>query len=198
MPRETRTITRDDIMPMEAFETIRAEKRQDNVIRKRFRRVALGPHATIIFENWDSMWWQVHEMLRVEKGGDAQIDDELAAYNPMIPDGGELTACLFFEVDDPVKRAAFLGQLGGVEDHIFIQLGDQRVCAMPEGDTPRTNADGKASAVHFLHFPFTPQQVAAWRGGNDTAMVGIDHTAYGHMAMLSGELRRELARDFAM
>lgn len=196
MPRDTRTITPGDIMPLDQFETIRAEKRQDNLIRKRFRRVAIGPHATIIFENWDSMWWQVQEMLRVEKGGEAQIADELAAYNPMIPDGAELTACLFFEVDDPVKRAAFLGKLGGVEDHIFLAIGEHRIAAVPEGDTPRTNADGKASAVHFLHFPFTPEQIAAWRSGDGSAMVGIDHGAYGHIAMLSCELRSELARDF--
>jgi hypothetical protein len=197
MPRDTRTITPGDIMSLDQFETIRAEKRQDNLIRKRFRRVAIGLHATIIFENWDSMWWQVQEMLRVEKGGEAQIADELAAYNPMIPDGRELTACLFFEVDDPVKRAAFLGRLGGVEDHIFLAIGEHRIAAVPEGDTPRTNADGKASAVHFLHFPFTPEQIAAWRSGDGSAMVGIDHGAYGHIAMLNAELRAELARDFA-
>ena len=197
MPRDTRTITPGDIMSLDQFETIRAEKRQDNLIRKRFRRVAIGLHATIIFENWDSMWWQVQEMLRVEKGGEAQIADELAAYNPMIPDGRELTACLFFEVDDPVKRAAFLGRLDGVEDHIFLAIGEHRIAAVPEGDTPRTNADGKASAVHFLHFPFTPEQIAAWRSGDGSAMVGIDHGAYGHIAMLNAELRAELARDFA-
>lgn len=202
MPRDTRTITREDIMPLDAFETIRAEKRQDNLIRKRFRRLAIGPFATIIFENWDSMWWQVHEMLRVEKGGEAQIGDELSAYNPMVPAGQELTATLFFEIDDPVKRAAFLGQLGGVEGHIFIQIGDHRINAVSEGDTPRTNADGKASAVHFLHFPFTPEQIAAFSSGlshsqASAAMVGIDHPAYGHIALIGADLRSELARDFA-
>ena len=197
MPRDTRTITPEDILSLEAFETIRAEKRQDNLLRKRFRRLPIGPAATIIFENWDSMWWQVQEMLRVEKGGEEQLADELAAYNPMIPNGMELTACLFFEVDDPVKRAAFLSQLGGVEDHIFIQVGNDRVGAVPEGDVERTNEAGKASAVHFLHFPMTADQIADWRSGQGTVLVGIDHPSYGHIALLTAEVRSELARDFA-
>lgn len=197
MPRESRTITRDDIMPLDIFETIRPEKRQDSLLRKKFRRLAIGPAATIIFENWDSMWWQVHEMLRIEKGGENQIADELAAYNPMIPDGHELTATLLFEVDDPAKRAQFLSTIGGVEDHIFIEVGGHRVRAEPEGDVERTREDGKASAVHFLHFRFDDAAVAAFRGGEGAAMVGIDHPAYGHIAMIGAETRRELARDFA-
>lgn len=197
MPRNTRTITRADIMPLDQYETIRPEKRQDNLLRKQFRRMAIGPAATIIFENWDSMWWQIHEMLRIEKGGEDQIDDELAAYNPMVPDGRELTATLLFEVDDPVKRAAFLARLGGVEDHIFIQVGDRRIAARPEGDVERTRDDGKASAVHFLHFAFDDAAIAAWREGQVPVVVGIDHPAYGHLAMVGAEARRELARDFA-
>lgn len=197
MPRDTRTITADDILPLDQFETIRAEKRQDNLLRKRFRRMAIGPHATIMFENWDSMWWQVQEMLRIEKGGDEQLVDELAAYNPMIPDGRELTATLMFEVDDPVKRTAFLSSIGGVEDHIFIQVGDVRSTAVPEGDVERTNDAGKASAVHFLHFKFTEDQIAAWRSGVGNVLVGIDHPKYGHIAMIGADVRAELARDFA-
>lgn len=198
MPRETRTITADDIMPLDLFETIRPEKRQDNLLRKKFRRLAIGPHATIIFENWDSMWWQVQEMLRVEKGGAEQLADELAAYNPMIPNGRELTACLFFEIDDPVKRSAFLNQIGGVDAHIFLQIGGARVNAVAEGDVERTNDAGKASAVHFLHFPMDVAQIAAWRDGvTGPVLVGIDHPGYGHIAMIGDDVRRELARDFA-
>lgn len=197
MPRDTCTITRDDIMPLDVFETIRPEKRQDNLLRKKYRRLGIGPHATIIFENWDSMWWQVQEMLRIEKGGEEQIADELAAYNPMIPDGRELTATLLFEIDDPVMRAAFLGRIGGVEDHIFIQVGEHRIGAEPEGDVERTRDDGKASSVQFLHFRFSDAAIAAWKSGEGSATVGIDHPAYGHIAMVSADVRRELARDFA-
>jgi hypothetical protein len=197
MPRDTRNITRDDIMPLDQYETIRPEKRQDNVLRKKFRRMSIGPHATIIFENWDSMWWQVHEMLRIEKGGEEQIADELAAYNPMVPDGSELTATLLFEVDDPIRRTAFLKQLGGVEDHIFIDVAGIRVGASPEGDVERTRDDGKASAVQFLHFRFSAEAIARFKRGGGRVTVGIDHPAYGHLAVIGTEARYELGRDFA-
>lgn len=196
MPTHSRSITRDDIMPLALFEDFRAEKRSEILLAKRQRRLAIGPYATIMFESWDSMWWQVMEMLRVEKGGEEQVADELAAYNPMVPNGSELTATLFFEVDDPIRRAALLAALGGVEDHIFIQLGTQRIAAVAEGDVERTNADGKASAVHFLHFPFTDAQIAAWRGGGAAVMVGMDHPCYGHIAAMSATMRAMLARDF--
>ena len=197
MPLDTRTITHDDILPLDVYETIRPEKRQDNVLRKAFRRLSIGPAATIIFENWDSMWWQIHEMLRVEKGGDEQIADELLAYNPMVPDGHELTATLFFEVDDPSKRAVFLAELGGVEDYIFIDVAGTRVAATSEADVERTRQDGKASAVQFLHFPFSAQAIAKFKSNTGTVTVGIDHPSYGHIAVLGAKTRRELAGDFA-
>ena len=197
MPLDTRTITHDDILPLDVYETIRPEKRQDNVLRKAFRRLSIGPAATIIFENWDSMWWQIHEMLRVEKGGDEQIADELLAYNPMVPDGHELTATLFFEVDDPSKRAVFLADLGGVEDYIFIDVAGTRVAATSESDVERTRQDGKASAVQFLHFPFSAQAIAKFKSNTGTVTVGIDHPSYGHIAVLGAKTRRELAGDFA-
>ena len=197
MPLDTRTITHDDILPLDVYETIRPEKRQDNVLRKAFRRLSIGPAATIIFENWDSMWWQIHEMLRVEKGGDEQIADELLAYNPMVPDGHELTATLFFEVDDPSKRAVFLADLGGVEDYIFIDVAGTRVAATSEADVERTRQDGKASAVQFLHFPFSAQAIAKFKSNTGTVTVGIDHPSYGHIAVLGAKARRELAGDFA-
>lgn len=197
MPRDTRTITAEDIMDLGTFETIRPEKREEAILRKRFRRVCVGPHVAVTFENWDSMWLQVQEMLRIEKGGAEQLVDELAAYNPMIPNGRELTCTLMFEIDDPVIRARTLGQLGGVEDHIYLAVGGERIGAVPEGDVERSRPDGKASSVHFLHFPFTDAQVAAWRSGTGQVMLGIDHPHYGHIALLSEDVRRELARDFA-
>src|SRR3546814_12286545 len=100
------------------------------------------------------MWWQVHEMLRIEKGGEEQLKDELAAYNPMIPNGSELTCTLMFEIDDPKVCARILGPLGGVEDHIFLSINGEKIAATPEGDVERRTPEGKASRVHFLHFPF--------------------------------------------
>jgi hypothetical protein len=196
MPRNQRIITRDDIMDLATYETIRAEKREEAILRKRFRRLSVGPHVTVTFENWDSLWLQVQEMLRIEKGGEEQLVDELAAYNPMIPDGSELTCTLMFEIDDPGLRARVLGALGGVEDHIYLTLDGDRIDAIPEGDVARSRADGKASSVHFLHFRFTPDQIARWRSGAGPAMFHIDHPAYGHIALIGEAVRRELARDF--
>jgi hypothetical protein len=108
MPREQRTITAADILPLEQYEQIRKDKKEEAIARKKLTRVSIGPYATALFETWDSMWLQVQEMLRIEKGGDAQVADELAAYDPMVPKGSELTATLLFEVEDAIKRAAFL------------------------------------------------------------------------------------------
>jgi hypothetical protein len=195
MPRNSRQITRTDVMDLAVYETIRPEKREESILRKRFRRLSVGPHCTVTFENWDSLWLQVQEMLRIEKGGEDQIVDELAAYNSMVPNGRELTATLMFEIDDPVVRGRFLGQLGGVEDHIFLSIDGERISAVPEGDTERSTPEGKASAVHFFHFPFTDAQVEKWLSGQGQAMLHIDHPVYGHIAMISEAVRRELGGD---
>lgn len=196
MPRSQRTITADDILAPEQYELIRRDKKQEAIARKKLTRVSVGPHATVLFENWDSMWLQIHEMLRIEKGGADQLVDELSAYDPMVPKGSELTATVLFEVEEPVRRDAFLRTIGGVEDHVSIQVGGHVVKARPEGDVERTReSDGKASAVHFFHFDFTPEAMAAWNDPAVTAMVVIDHPGYGHAALISREAREFLARE---
>jgi Protein of unknown function (DUF3501) len=196
MPRDTRTITPADILPVDQYELIRADKKQEALARKRLTRISVGPHATVLFENWDSMWLQIQEMLRIEKGGDEQLADELAAYDPMVPKGAELTCTLLFEIGDPDRRDAFLRTIGGVEHHIAIQLGEFTIRARPEGDIARTRAsDNKASAVHFLHFEFPPAAIAAWKGGEGSAMLLIDHPNYGHAALIGPESRAFLARE---
>ncbi len=196
MPRETRTISEADILPLAEWSKIRKDHRKSLSERKKSRRVAIGPHAVLLFENWDTMWYQVQEMLWIEKGGAEQLPDELAAYNPMIPQGAELTATLMFGIPDETKRRLILGQLGGVEESISISIGGDRVKAVAETDLDRTTADGKTSSVHFLHFPFTPGQIAAFRAGGDI-LVRIDHPNYGHAAILNDAVRAELAGDFA-
>lgn len=196
MPREKRIITAADILTLDQFEAVRAEKRAEHITRKKLRSFSVGPNARIYFESWDSMWIQIQEMLRIEKGGDEQLADEMAAYNPMIPNGEELTATLMFEEGDPVRRAKFLAKLGGVDQHIFLSIGDEQIAAMPEQDTDRTTASGKASAVQFLHFPMTKSQIALWKSGDSQAMVQIMHPNYGHAAIINAESRAELARDF--
>jgi hypothetical protein len=164
---------------------------------KRLRRVALGPYCTLIFESFETMLFQVQEMLLTEKGGDQQLPDELAAYNPLIPQGDELVATVLFEIDDPNRRARVLAELGDVEDRFFLEIVATRAPGLAEGDIERTREDGKTSSVHFLHFRMTPDQLTAFRDPSVPVRIGCDHPRYAHMATLSPETRAELARDLA-
>lgn len=190
-------ITRADILPLDQYGRERAARRKALVAVKKNRRVPVGPYATFYFESYDTMWQQIHEMLFIEKGGEAQIADELRAYNPLIPKGRELVATVMFEIDDPARRARELGRLGGVEEAMALRFAGHSVAGRPEGDVERTNADGKTSSVHFLHFDFTPEQAAAFRTPGTEVTVGIHHPNYGHMAVMPEAVRMELAGDFA-
>ncbi|MBI1405317.1 MAG: DUF3501 family protein [Caulobacter sp.] len=196
MPVADRTITPADIMPDSEFARVRSERRAALLPTKRLRRVALGPVATAYFECFETMLFQIQEMLLIEKGGAEQLPDELAAYNPLIPQGSELVATIMFEIDDEVRRARVLGELGGVEDRFFIQIGEEKARGLPEGDVERTRDDGKASSVHFIRFPLTPAQKAVFRDPATTISLGCDHERYGHLALLSPATRAELAKDF--
>jgi hypothetical protein len=190
-------ITRADIMPLDEYGRQRAELRRRMVALKRGRRIAVGPHAMLIFENWDTMWFQIQEMLFVEKGGEQQIADELHAYGPLVPNGRELVATLMIEVEDEVRRRRLLAGLGGIEDRVALLIGDERITAVPEMDVERTDASGKTSSVHFLHFPFDDRQAAAFRDGGTRIVVAIEHSQYGHMAVMPDGVRRALAQDLA-
>ena len=197
MPLAKHRITPADLLPDAEFAQVRKARRADLQPAKRLRRIALGPWCTFYFESYETMLFQVQEMLLVEKGGAAQVPDELAAYNPLIPNGAELVATVMFEIDDPVRREAVLGHLGGAEDCFFLQVGDAKVAGVPEGDIQRTREDGKTSAVHFLRFPLTPAHVAVFRDPGTQILIGCAHERYGHLAALSPASRAELARDFA-
>ena len=188
-------LTRDDIMDMAAYGAIRMERRREIVADKKNRRVHIGPHATFYFENYWTMWLQVHEMLYIEKGGEAQIPDELNAYNPLIPKGRELIATVMFEIDDPAKRAAILGELGGVEETFFLSIDGAEVTATAETDVDRSSAEGKASSVQFVHFHLTDDQAAKLKGGAGEVILGIKHPAYSHMTILPPATRAALAGD---
>ena len=190
-------ITRGDIMDMAAYAKIRSERRKAMVDIKKHRRVPIGPHATFYFENYDTMWQQIHEMLFIEKGGEAQIADELAAYNPLVPKGGELVATLMFEIDDERLRKSILGRLGGVEETVFLKFGNHEIIAGAEKDVDRTTADGKASSVQFLHFNFSDREAAAFKTHEGDVMLGIKHENYPHMTLLQRETKAALAADFA-
>lgn len=195
LPPTKRKITKADILPLAEYGRERAALRQNVVAIKRPRRVDVGPVATFYFENYQTMWHQVHEMLFIEKGGDAQIEDELRAYNPLIPNGSELVATVMFEIDDPVRRAATLLKLGGIENHMFLQIGGEKARGVPESDVERTKSDGKTSSVHFAHFPLTAAQKSAFRAPGAQVILGFDHPEYGHMTMLSEQTRAALAAD---
>jgi len=189
-------LTRADIMPMDKYAAIRREKAREIAALKRDRRMEVGPHATFYFESFDTMWRQVHEMLFIEKGGEEQITDELEAYNPLIPNGRELVATLMFEIDDRSRRQRILGQLGGVEETVELRIGDSVVKGEAETDVDRTTADGKASSVHFLHFPFTGEQIEQFRDPKVQVMLGITHRNYEHMAAVPDRVRTALIGDF--
>jgi hypothetical protein len=197
MPASLRQVTRADLMSDTEFAKVRKERRAALLPVKRLRRLELGPSCTIYFECFDTMLFQIQEMLLTEGGGEAQIEDELQAYNPLIPQGSELVATIMFEIDDPVRRANTLARLGGVEDDFFLQIGEERAKGVPEGDVERTREDGKASSVHFLRFPLTADQIAVFRDPKTAILIGCSHPAYTHMAGLSPATRAELSRDFA-
>lgn len=194
---DKRMITADDILPMEVYAADRKARRKALVDVKRHRRIEVGPVCTFYFENYETMWSQVQEMLYIEKGGDEQLKDELEAYNPLIPQGSELVATVMFEIDEPVRRATFLSKLGGVEETAFFQFDGETVESTPEEDVDRTTADGKASAVQFMHFHFTADQVAKFRAENQQVILGFKHRAYSHMVVLPEDVRAALAADFA-
>ncbi len=141
------------------------------------------------------MWAQVQEMLYVEKGGEAQIADELEAYNPLIPQGQELVATLLIEIEDEGRRRRTLATLGHIEEKIVLSFGDHRVVGMPEDDVERTTEDGKTSAVHFITFPFSADQVDALKQEGVQVMLGIEHENYQHTSVLQNETKTELVGD---
>ena len=191
-----RRLTREDIVPPGDYAAIRSDRRKRITETKRRRRLEVGPFATFYFENYETMRHQVQEMLHIEQGGDAQIEDELAAYNPLVPQGMELVATVMFEIDDPARRAAVLARRGGIEDHVFLDIAGQRVRGEPDPTRENTSPEGKASSVQFLRFPFTEDQIARFKTPGAPVVAGFDHPNYRHMAVLAEPARAALAEDF--
>ena len=196
MSKEKREIEKQDLMLAEAYAESRKKIRKELVEFKKNRRIALGPYATFYFESFETMVAQIQEMLYIEKGGDEQLKDELIAYNPLVPDGKELTATLMFEIDNPLTRGAFLGKVGGIEKNIFIKIENEIVKAVPEDDVDRTSTEGKASSVQFIHFKFNDDQINKIKSGNVTIELGIDHKEYAHTTKLTGDNVKSLSADF--
>ena len=196
MTKEKREIQKIDIMPLDIYTRQRKELRKNIVEFKKNRRISLGPYATFYFESYETMLAQVQEMLYIEKGGDEQLNDELTAYNPLIPNGKELIATLMFEIDNPVLRASFLSKVGGIEQNVFIKVDGEIINAMPEVDVDRTSTEGKASSVQFVHFKFNDKQVEKFKSGSLNVEIGIDHEEYSHTTKLTDLNLKSLSADF--
>ena len=195
MPEAQRRITPDDLLSGQEYDSQRRALKANLLPMKKLRRVEVGPFATFYFENYATMWLQVQEMLRIEKGGAEQIPGELEAYNPLIPQGEELIATLMLEIEDEKRRNAVLLTLGGIEEAVFLEIGGETIKATPTEYDDRTTPDGKTSSVHWLRFKLTAEQIA--RFTSERVIIGVAHRHYGHMAVLSEETRAALAKDFA-
>ena len=196
MPKNKRVIEKEDIMPLDIYSSQRKQLRKKIVDFKKDRRIPLGPYATFYFESFETMLAQVQEMLYIEKGGDEQLKDELTAYNPLVPNGKELTATLMFEIDNPVSRATFLGKVGGIEEKVFMKIDGDLIKAVPEEDVDRTSAEGKASSVQFIHFKFSDEQIKNFKSNMSKVEIGIDHKDYSHSTRLNDSTKKSLSADF--
>ena len=189
-------IEEDDVINIDKYISERPKIKKEISQIKKFRRIPVGPYATFYFECYDTMIYQVQEMLYIERGGIEQMKDELRAYNPLVPKGKELVATLMFEIDNEFKRKEFLNSVGGIEEETFIQVGEQKITSRPEQDTDRTNEEGKASSVHFLHFDFTEKLIKEFVKDESVVLLGFSHKNYKHLSELSLEAKIELKKDF--
>ena len=195
MSYKEKRIDPNDIMSIEQYTAERKNLRKNLLAIKKNRRVSLGPHATFYFENYYTMKSQIQEMLYIEKGGDEQLEDEMAAYNPLIPQGKEIVATFMFEIDSPITRKNVLSQLGGIENLIFISINGDKIFATPEDDTERTDAYGKTSSVHFLHFHMTNEQINNFKNIDSKIELGTDHQEYLHLTVITSETKSSLIGD---
>ena len=191
-------ITRDSLLPLEAYARARPEFRERVLAHKKARTVHLGEHVTLLFEDELTVRYQIQEMLRIEKVFEEDgIRDELDAYNPLVPDGTNFKATMLIEYEDPDARAAALARLIGIEDRVWVEVeAGARVYAIADEDLPREN-DAKTSAVHFLRFELGPEMASALKRGAGLA-IGVDHPAYeAAIPAVAPAVRAALAADIA-
>ena len=189
------TLTRDDLWSLEEYAGRRAEFRQQVLAHKKLRQVALGPHATLYFEDQLTMHYQVQEMLRVERIFEAaEIEEELEAYNPLIPNGSNWKATFMIEYSDVEERQRALANMGGIEETVWVQVGDgTKAYAIANEDMERTR-DSKAAAVHFMRFELSDQDLAELRQGAAVHM-GLDHASLATSVTLEAAVREALCKD---
>jgi hypothetical protein len=186
-----------DLYSLEEYHKIRADFRAKVLEHKRNRQVALGPSATLYFEDRLTMQYQVQEMLRIERIFEEEaIQEELGAYNPLIPDGSNFKATFMIEFPDAEERRRQLQRLGGIEDNVYAQVqGFERVVAYADEDLERSSDEGKTSAVHFLRFELTAEMAGALKQGALLGM-GVEHPNYAHRVEAVDEaVRQSLVAD---
>jgi hypothetical protein len=188
-------LTIADLYSLEEYHKVRDEFRAKVLAHKKQRQAALGPNATLLFEDRLTMQYQVQEMLRIERIFESDaIEDELAAYNPLIPDGTNLKATLLIEFPEVEERRKALQELAGIEDMVYAQVaGFERVASIADEDLERTS-EGKTSAVHFLRFELDEAMRAALKSGAGLSF-GVAHPRYEHEIDASERLRASLAAD---
>ncbi len=194
------SLTKKDILPLNEFLKIRSQKQEEIMDIKKNRRVNVGPDVTFYFENFQTIWWQIHEMLRIEQGGEGQIEDELYAYGSLIPqifpDGSrELTSTMMIEIPDLVRRRQALSELGGIENFVYLRFGDTEIKAIPEEDLERTTEDGKTSSVHFFHFVMSANQVETFCKPGKDVILEIRHPHYFHKTLIEEKTHQALGND---
>lgn len=189
-------LARDDLWSLEEYSQIRHDFKPEAVKHRRLRQVEIGNHMTVFFEDRVTIKYQIQEMLLIEKTFTPEgIQDELDAYNPLIPTGTNLKATLCIEYSDPELRAVKLRELVNVEDRVFVKIGGHEpVYAIADEDISRSTQD-KTSAVHFMRFELTEGMITALRHGEDLH-VGVDHPAYPYLVKVGEATRDALVQDF--
>lgn len=192
-------LRREDLWSLEEYALRRNEFRTEVMAHKKTRQLALGRHARLYFEDDVTIRYQIQEMLRIEKTFEAAgIEEELSAYNPLIPDGHNWKATFMIEFGDPVERAQRLSEMKGIEDLVWLQVGDlDRIIPIADEDLERENAE-KTSAVHFLRFELSVEQITALKAGT-TLYAGVDHAAYPiEKFAVNTEIQASLTNDLAL
>ena len=194
---QNKPINESDILNRDEYKVKRKSLREKMVLRKKNRRLDIGPYITIYFENRDTILYQINEMVYIENGGDEQVEDEILAYKSLIPNGKELVATLMVEIDSPKKRADFLGKMGGFEENLDVIVNSKVIKGNPESDVERTTAEGKASSVQFVHFEFDEESINEFKSTNKDGAITINHKDYKHSTVMNQETKDELSKDFS-
>lgn len=190
-----RPLTRTDVLPRADYLAVREAWRRRTIAERTLRRVALGPTCSVNFESRATILYQIHEMLRAEESWDrpGAVDDELAAYAPLVPGGGTLSATIFLEFVDPVERGAKLAELVGIEHHLRLHVGD--LAPTPAEFDPLGLSSEKVSAVQYVRFRLRPEASDAFRSGGAEVRLVVDHPAFTASAVMSQATRVMIGDD---